>query len=226
MAKLRWLGHAAWLIELDNRKILVDPFISQNPTSPVKVDELEKVDYVIVTHDHFDHVGDSFDICKKFNALFISLFELAVKAQENGVGRTLGANIGGSFIADGLRLTFTQAVHTGNPAGVVLHGDEAVIYHAGDTGLFAGMKLIGQLYKPDVVLLPIGGLYTMGPLEAATAAALIKPKVLIPMHYNTFDAIKQDVKAFEKLVKAKAKNVKTVILNPGETYEYSGRRGR
>jgi L-ascorbate metabolism protein UlaG (beta-lactamase superfamily) len=103
----------------------------------------------------------------------------------------------------------------------VIHGGDATIYHAGDTALFSDMKLIGQLYKPDVALLPIGSLFTMGPQEAAVAVSLIKPKVVIPMHYNTFDAIRQDPKQFEKLVRARAKGVKVVVLNPGESYEFA-----
>jgi len=221
MARLEWLGHAAWRIELDGKVILIDPFLSQNPASPIKSEEVDKVDYVIVSHDHFDHVGDAFDICKRTGALFVAMFELKVKADNEGVKRTFGANIGGTFEADGLRITLTPALHSGNPAGIVIHGEEATIYHAGDTGLFSDMKLIGQLYKPDIALLPIGSLYTMGPQEAAVAASLIKPKVVIPMHYNTFDLIKQDPQEFAKLVRRKAKGVKVVILNPGQSYEYT-----
>ncbi|MCS7117577.1 MAG: metal-dependent hydrolase [Thaumarchaeota archaeon] len=226
MARLRWLGHAAWYLELDGKRLLIDPFISKNPAAPVKLEELERVDYVVVTHDHFDHVGDSFEICKRFDALFVGMYELKVKAEQNGVRRAFGANIGGVFNADGLKVTLTPAVHSADPAGVVLHGDEAVIYHAGDTGLFGDMKYIGQLYKPDIALLPIGSLYTMGPREAAIAASLIKPKIVIPMHYNTYEAIKQDPKQFEALVRARAKGVKVVVLNPGETFEYSRKKAR
>jgi len=226
MAVLRWLGHAAWQIELDGKVILIDPFLSQNPAAAVKPEDIEKVDYVIVSHEHFDHLGDAFEICKRTGALFIAMYELKVKADENGVQRTFGANIGGPFTADGLKVTLTPALHSGNPAGIVIHGEEATIYHAGDTGLFSDMKLIGQLYKPDIALIPIGSLFTMGPEEAAVAVSLIKPKVAIPMHYNTFDLIKQDPQSFAKLVKRRAKGVKVVILNPGETYEYkkAGRR--
>ncbi|MEN3047352.1 MAG: metal-dependent hydrolase [Candidatus Caldarchaeales archaeon] len=226
MARLKWLGHAAWLIELDGKKVLIDPFISQNPVAPVKLDQLERVDYVVVTHDHFDHVGDAFEVCKMFDALFVGIYELKVKAEQNGVRRTFGANVGGTFNADGLRVTLTPAIHSGNPTGVVLHGEEAVIYHAGDTALFGDMRLIGQLYRPDVALLPIGSLFTMGPVEAAVAASLIRPKVIVPMHYNTFDAIRQDPREFERLVRARAKGVKVVVLSPGEAYEYSRKRAK
>lgn len=226
MARLRWLGHAAWQVELDGKRVLIDPFISQNPLAPVRLDQLEKVDYVVVTHDHFDHVGDSFEICKRFDALFVGIYELMEKAVQNGVKRAFGANIGGTFNADGLKVTMTSAVHSANPAGVVIHGEEAVIYHAGDTGLFSDMKYIGQLYKPDIALLPIGSAYTMGPEEAAVAASLIKPKVVVPMHFDTFDAIKQDPKNFERLVKARTKGIRVVILKPGESFEYSRRTGK
>jgi L-ascorbate metabolism protein UlaG (beta-lactamase superfamily) len=112
-------------IEVDGKSVLIDPFITNNPAAPVKVDELRKVDYVIVTHEHFDHLGDAFEICKKNDALFVALYELAVKAEQNGVKRTLGANMGGTFTADGLSLTFVPALHTGNPSGVVIHGSDA-----------------------------------------------------------------------------------------------------
>ena len=224
MARLEWLGHAAWRIELDGRVILIDPFLSQNPVASVKPEQIERADYIIVSHDHFDHVGDSFELAKRLGATLVSMFEIKVKADEAGVQKTFGANIGGVFDVDGLRITLTPAIHSANPCGIVLHGEEAVIYHAGDTALFGDMKLIGQLYKPDIALLPIGSLYTMGPQEAAVAASLIKPRVVIPMHYNTFDAIKQDPQEFAKLVRRKAKGVKVVILNPGEAFEYSKKR--
>lgn len=130
-------------------------------------------------------------------------------------------NIGGAAKVEGLSITLTPAVHsyTSNPSGVIVSDGKVSVYHAGDTSLFGDMKLIDQIYKPRVALLPIGGFYTMGPLEAAVATALIKPRAVIPHHYGTFDAIAQDPKEFAKPVRRKAKGVKVVILNPGESYE-------
>lgn len=226
MVKLQWLGHAAWRIEVDGKVIVIDPFLKDNPTAAVKPDQLGRVDLVIATHEHFDHIGDSFEICITYDATFVGLYELTVKASEKGVKKTVGCNIGGPFEVEGVRLVFTPAFHTANPSGVVILGKEAVIYHSGDTSLFGDMKYIGQLYSPDVALLPIGGLYTMGPLEAAVATSLIKPKVVIPMHYNTFDAIRKDPNEFVKLVSKRARGTKAVVLKPGETYEYVRKRKR
>ena len=224
MARLEWLGHAAWRIELDGKVILIDPFLSQNPVASVKPEEIDRADIIFVSHEHFDHVGDAFEIAKRLGATVVGMYELTVKASDAGVEKTLGANIGGFFDVEGIKAALTPAHHSGNPCGIIIRGEEATIYHAGDTGLFGDMKLIGQLYKPDIALLPIGSLFTMSPTEAAVAASLIKPKVAIPMHYNTFDAIKQDPNEFARLVRRKAKGVKVVVLNPGEAYEYQRKK--
>ncbi|MCS7142319.1 MAG: metal-dependent hydrolase [Aigarchaeota archaeon] len=224
MARLQWLGHAAWKIEIDGKSVVIDPFLSNNPVAAVKPNQIGKVDAVIVTHEHGDHVGDSFEICRNSDATFIALYELATKASQNGVKKTVGCNIGGPFNVDGIRLAFTPAIHTGNASGVVILGNEATIYHTGDTSVFGDMKLIGQLYRPDIALVPIGSFYTMGPQEASVAVSLIKPKIVIPMHFNTFEVIKQDPEEFSKMVKKRAVGVKVVILRPGETFEYSRKK--
>jgi L-ascorbate metabolism protein UlaG (beta-lactamase superfamily) len=219
MVKVTFLGHAAFKIE-GSKTVLVDPFITGNPKSPLKrVEDIEKADMVIVTHDHGDHgFEDAVKICKRTGAYFVSQYELVVKSNlEKVEPMNIGGfvNVGGT----GVEVAFTPAWHTanvGDPTGVIIRMDGKTIYHAGDTGLFYDMKLIGELYKPDLALLPIGSRFTMDIYQAAKAVEFISPKFVIPMHYNTFDLIKADPKEFEKLVGDKAK---VVILNPGESFE-------
>jgi L-ascorbate metabolism protein UlaG (beta-lactamase superfamily) len=219
MVKVTFLGHAAFKIE-GSKTVLVDPFITGNPQSPLKgVEDIEKADVVIVTHDHGDHgFEDAVEICKRTGAYFVSQYELVVKSNlEKVEPMSIGGfvNVGGM----GVEVALTPASHTagvGDPAGVIIRMDGKTIYHAGDTGLFYDMKLIGELYKPDLAILPIGSRFTMDIYQAAKAVEFISPKFVIPMHYNTFDIIKADPKEFERLVGDKAK---VVILNPGESFE-------
>ncbi|MEM2262840.1 MAG: metal-dependent hydrolase [Candidatus Bathyarchaeia archaeon] len=223
MAKAIWLGHAAFQLELAGKIILIDPWLDGNPSAPIKASEIGKADIVYVTHDHGDHLGDAIAICKRTHATFVSTFELGNYASENGVKEVAGLNIGGCVEVKGIKLHMVQAFHTssrGAPTGVVVEGEGKTVYHAGDTGLFMDMKLIGQLYKPDLALLPIGGYYTMGALEAAEAVKLLKPKVVIPMHYKTFPVLAQSADEFVEKVKRKAAKTKVVVLSPGESFEF------
>lgn len=218
--KLTYLGHSAVKIEIANKIIYVDPFLSGNPKAPITVDEITHADIVIVTHDHSDHLGDAFVIAKKTNAWLVSQYEITVMANENGITKVESMNIGGPISVEGIKIALTPAFHTsqtGAPTGVVIQALGKTVYHAGDTGLFSDMKLIGELYKPDIALLPIGGRYTMDIYQAAKAVEFIKPKYVIPIHYNTFDSIKADPYEFEKLVKGIAE---VVILKPGEVFNY------
>ncbi|MGC8939008.1 MAG: metal-dependent hydrolase [Candidatus Bathyarchaeia archaeon] len=223
MAKITWFGHAAFKIEVANKVVLVDPWINGNPTSPIKASEITRADVVYVTHNHGDHIGDAVDICKRTNAFFVATFELATYAENEGVKNVAGLNIGGRTEIKGVQLQIVQAFHTaskGAPTGVVIEGEGKRVYHAGDTGIFGDMKIIGELYKPDLALIPIGGYYTMGALEAAEAVRLIKPKAVIPMHYKTFPVLAQSADEFAKLVEEKAHGVKVVVLKPGESYQF------
>jgi len=224
MGYVKWLGHAAFEILLDNKKILVDPWLT-NPLSPTRPEEYRDVDIIIVTHDHGDHLGDAITILKNSRAKFVGIYELSSYIIENGVpqDRVIGGNIGGPIEVNGLTFILTHATHScdrGSPTGVVIKGKEATIYHAGDTGLFYDMALIGELYKPDIALLPIGGHFTMGPYEAAKAVELLKPKVVIPMHYKTFPVIKGDPETFRKEVEKRGLKVEIIVLKPGEKYEF------
>jgi len=217
MVKLTWFGHAAWQIEFNDSVVIIDPFLRNNPKSPVKPENLGRVDYVIVTHNHDDHMGDALEIAKGKNAKLISIFENVAPAYEKGIPEEniVGMNIGSEVDFGKIKVALVQAVHTGNCAGAVVTGDGVTIYHAGDTGLFGDMKLIGQLYKPKVSLLPIGGFYTMGPKEAAMAARMIGSQIVFPMHYGTFPPISTDPR---ELKDALGLDVLVPILKPGESF--------
>lgn len=222
--KITWLGHSAFLIEGRNR-ILVDPFLTGNPMAAMTADKVQ-CDLICVTHGHGDHVGDAVSIAKKNRAKILAMVELANIFEKSGCD-VIGFNIGGSVKIGETTVTMTAATHSsgadeqgfegaaGTPTGFVIDSGNTV-YHAGDTGLFGDMSLIGELYPLDLALLPIGGFYTMDVVQAAKAVALLKPKLAIPMHFNTWPPIKADPAAFKSLVE---KNTKTQvrILKPGET---------
>lgn len=224
--KLTWLGHSAFLIEGKDR-IIVDPFLTGNSkasTTPDKVD----CDIICVTHGHGDHLGDAVDIARRTGAVVASIVEMSSWFEKCGI-KSIGFNMGGTASIRGTKITMVPAFHSssiGAPGlefsaamavGMVIDSGK-VVYHAGDTCVFSDMKLIGDLYKPDVALLPIGGFFTMDSKQAAMAVKLIGPKIAVPMHYNTWDPIKQDPKEFERLVK-KSTKARPVIMKPGETLE-------
>ena len=223
MAKITWFGHAAFKVEIGGRIVLIDPWLDGNPASPMKASEITQADIVYVTHDHSDHLGDAFDICKRTKSTFVATFELGNYAEENGVENVVGLNVGGSVEIKGVRLSVVQAFHTasrGVPTGVIVEGEGKTVYHAGDTALFGDMRLIGELYKLDVAMVPIGGYYTMGAREAAEAVRMLKPKAVIPMHYKTFPVLAQSPDEFVMKVKEKMPGVNVVVLKPGESYEF------
>jgi L-ascorbate metabolism protein UlaG (beta-lactamase superfamily) len=232
--KLTFIGHATWLIE-GSKNVLIDPFITSNPQAQeagIKLENLlDKVDIVAVTHGHFDHIENALDFGKR-GIPVVGLFEVAQYLAAQGATNTVGCNIGGWFEVDGVKMVYTPAVHSsalikengetiylGNPAGVIVELDGIRIYHTGDTAVFGDMALIGELYKPDVMLLPIGSLFTMGIPEAVKAVELVKPKVAIPMHYNTWPPIAQNPEEFKKAVEEACLNTEVVIVKPGETVE-------
>ncbi|ADV65528.1 metal-dependent hydrolase [Desulfurococcus mucosus] len=227
MGVIKYLGHSFFEITLTGldgavKNILIDPWV-ENPLSPVKVGDYRdrRIDYVIVTHDHGDHMGNAIELAKATGATLIGIYETALYAEERGV-KAVGGNIGGALKISDVEVVLTPATHSstrGSPTGVIVHGRDLTVYHAGDTGLFSEMALIGELYRPDVAMLPIGGHFTMGIREAVKAVELIKPKIAIPMHYNTFPLIQADPEEFKRLVEAKT-GVKVVVLKPGGTLTY------
>lgn len=223
MVSINYLGHSAFIIEGSRGNILIDPFIKGNPMAVAPKDL--KVDLILVTHAHGDHLGDAIEISKRTGAPIHSTYEIANYALQKGA-RAIDGHIGCV-----LKLPFTtvktfQAIHGSSIEGAVSLGiacsfaiaaDDRVVYHAGDTALFGDMKLIGEEFRIDVALLPIGGHYTMGIDDAVRAASLLNADTVIPMHYNTFDAIRTDPEEFKKKLVEKTK-AKCVILRPGERY--------
>jgi len=222
--KLRWLGHSCFIIEGDDR-IIVDPFINGNPVCNLKTDEI-KVDIVAVTHGHSDHLGDGIEIAKRNNAVFVAIHEIAQYASGKGV-MAEGINMGGGVKVKNTEIFMTPAWHSSgldetnfaistSPAGLIIKSGKT-IYHAGDTCLFSDMKLIGEIYEPDVALLPIGGRYTMDVKQALRAIEFIKADLNIPMHYNTFELIKADANEFKRI--AEGKGFRVALLEVNEEIE-------
>jgi L-ascorbate metabolism protein UlaG (beta-lactamase superfamily) len=228
---VKWNGHANFEITSANgKKILIDPWFDGNPACPVPLADVKESDYIVVTHDHFDHIGNAVDIVQKTNAVVVGIVELMAKLQaemgvapERIVNGGYGMNIGGTVELDGIKFTLTQAFHScsvGQPCGMIIRLENGkTIYHAGDTGIFATMEIFGRMYKLDLALLPVGSCFTMDPLQAATALTLLKPKAVIPMHYQSFPILEQDTAGFEKLAKKFAPKVKVISLKPGEQYK-------
>jgi L-ascorbate metabolism protein UlaG (beta-lactamase superfamily) len=232
MAKsVKWLGHAGFVISTPGGKTLViDPWLSGNPSCPLSVDDIKEAQAVLVTHDHFDHVANAVEIVQNTNATLIATPETSNKLRgEGGLGESqiiggMGMNIGGSVQVDGITITMTQAFHTslsGVPCGYVITlEDGSRIYHAGDTGIFDSMRLIGELYPLDLALIPIGGWFTMDPAQASLALTLLKAKKVIPIHYKTFPVLEQSADNFVSLAKQKAPQVEVIVLEPGKDYSW------
>lgn len=220
--KLRYFSHSAFQVTKDNKiRILIDPFLDDNPTSPVKSQDVE-ANYIILTHGHGDHLGDAFKIAKRCSSTFICVNELANYCAEKGF-KAHNMHIGGGHNFEFGRVKFTIAHHgsktpdnqyVGEPSGVVLSIDGKNIYHTGDTGLFYDMKLIGEMNQIDYMLLPIGDNFTMGIEDAVKAVELVNPKFAIPMHYNTWPVIAADPNEFRR--KAESKGIACKVLKYGE----------
>ena len=225
MGKLTYLSHSAWLIETGQHIIAIDPFLEGNPMAKVKPSDIN-ADYIIVTHAHGDHLGDSIPMAKASGGTIISNFEIINYVTAQGAkGHPM--HIGGAheFPFGKVKLTpawhgssFPDGGYGGTPAGVVVSVEGKNIYHTGDTGLFMDMQLIGQLTPIDIFLVNIGDNFTMGIDDAVKAVEFVKPKLTIPMHYKTFDVIDVDPQEFVDKVKAKGFDVK--LLGIGKSLEF------
>jgi len=225
--EITWLGHSAFEIE-DIDHVVVDPFLTGNPKAPKTWDEVS-CDIVAVTHGHGDHVGDTIEIARKNGAVVVAIHELAQYMSKLGL-IVESMNKGATIHVKNTSFTMTHAIHSsgitgekimiegGEAAGYVMKGSRSV-YHAGDTCLFKDMELIGELYKPEIAFLPIGDRFTMGIREAAMAAKMIAPRIVIPMHYNTFPPIEQDPFAFKEAVESLCPT-EVVLLNPGDRVSF------
>ena len=223
-AKLTWYGHAALGLETDGYKILVDPFLEGNPAASITPDSVE-ADFILISHGHGDHLGDTVAIAKRTGATIISVNEIAVWAGNQGL-KAHGQHLGGGYKHPFGYLKLTLAFHGsalpdgsygGNPCGFLLTTNEGEkIYLAQDTGLFGDMKLIGE-EGLDLAVIPIGDNYTMGPDDALRAVKFLEPKVVIPIHYNTFDLLKQDENAWAERVRNET-STQVIVLKPGESY--------
>jgi L-ascorbate metabolism protein UlaG (beta-lactamase superfamily) len=230
MPKLRFFGHSACEVVDGDTHVLIDPFLSANPLASVKPEELRPT-AILLSHAHNDHLGDAIDIAKKTGAEIVAIFEIAMWCQQHGCQKTHGLSIGGGVQLPWGWVKLTQAWHgstfidekgnfhpLGMPAGLLLRVGGKLLYHAGDTGLFGDMALIGR-HGIDLALLPIGDHFTMGPDDALEAVKLLQPKQVVPIHYNTFPPIQQDAHAWAKRVEAET-SARCVVLGPGETLEY------
>ncbi|MCL6601057.1 MAG: metal-dependent hydrolase [Alicyclobacillus macrosporangiidus] len=226
--KITYHGHSCVQLEDGGTSILFDPFLTPAGFRN-SVDDI-RAQYILLTHGHFDHVADAVTIAKNNDATIIATHELATYMGWQGA-KTFGMNLGGSYRFPFGRVKMTQAFHsssyvveneqkiiyTGMPGGFVVEFAGKTVYHAGDTGLFGDMKLIGERHAIDVAFLPIGDTFTMGPEDAALAAQWVKAKLVIPIHYNTFPVIQQDPARFTDLLQAAG--IEGRVLKPGETTE-------
>jgi L-ascorbate metabolism protein UlaG (beta-lactamase superfamily) len=223
--ELTWYGHATWLISTDQHKILLDPFFDDSPTAPIKAAEAD-ADFILVSHGHFDHVADVASVANRTGAPVYANYEIANWFSANhGIENATGMNIGGAIELPFGKLKMVPALHSsglpdgsygGVAAGFLMKVGEKKLYFACDTGLFSDMQLIGAVGL-DVAVLPIGDLFTMGPDDSVTAIDLLKPKTVLPSHYNTWPPIQQDASSWAELVKSRTK-ASPIVLNPGDSY--------
>ncbi|NLP43770.1 MAG: metal-dependent hydrolase [Peptococcaceae bacterium] len=231
--KVIFHGHACFEIVSAAGNIIIDPFLRHNPQAKLTPDDFEELDAILISHGHSDHLGDAIELAQKTGALIVSNFEIGCYAEKFGV-RVHHMHIGGKYTFPFGTVKLTPAFHgSGIPdndgnmlygglaCGFIINTEGKILYHAGDTGLFGDMELLGKLFDIDLAMLPIGDNYVMGPDDAIIATQMLRPKAVIPMHYNTFPVIQQDAIEFINILEKKAPVSKGILLQPGQVYEFS-----
>ena len=227
---ITYCGHSTFKItSVRGKAVIIDPWLSSNPACPEGLKKTDRLDLLLITHGHFDHIADAIDLAKQHTPRTLAVYEICGWLEKKGVPGPTGMGRGGTVDVDGIRCTLVQAFHTssimdgdqviygGEPCGFVVQFENGfTIYHAGDTNVFGDMKIIADLYQPELVMLPIGDLYTMSPKEAAYACRLLNPKWVIPIHYGTFPALTGTPEQLRELTK-EMKGMEVVALKPGET---------
>jgi L-ascorbate metabolism protein UlaG (beta-lactamase superfamily) len=227
----QWLGHATFLFRSPRgRRILIDPWLSTNPACPDGHKRVRELDLMLITHGHDDHTADAIAVARATGARVIAPYELALWLQRKGLVAVTGMNLGGTIDAVGLSITMVAAMHSssveedgravyvGHACGYVIRFEDGLsIYFAGDTALFGDMRLIAELYRPQIAFLPIGDVYTMGPMQAARACELLGVRQVVPMHYGTFPDLTGTPGHLRELLASTG--VEVLELQPGETAE-------
>ena len=229
--QITWLGHSTFkIVSPRGKHVLIDPWLGGNPSCPEPMKRVDRVDLILATHGHFDHIADVVDLAKAHKAKVVGIYELCNYFGSKGVEGPIGMGKGGTVDVDGIKVTLTNAFHSssvaeegkppiyvGEPAGFVVEFENGVkLYHAGDTCVFGDMKIIGELYQPELAMLPIGDLYTMSPREAAYACRLLKPRFVIPIHWGTFPALTGTPQQLKELIKD-LPGLHVFELKPGDT---------
>ena len=226
---ITWLGHASFILTTPGgKRIVTDPWLEGNPACPADRKRIDAADVILLTHGHFDHSGDVVTVARATNAPVVAVFELSLWLERKGLQNVVGMGIGGTTTVAGLEISMVPAVHSSSivedgttvylgPATgfVVRMENDQVFYFAGDTALFGDMRLIGEMFKPDIAFLPIGDHYTMGPDGAARACALLGVRQVVPMHFGTFPLLTGTPDRLKHLVEPNGVDV--LVLKPGET---------
>ena len=224
--EISWHGHNTWTIQTGSHRLVVDPFFDDNPSSTLKSDDVE-ADFVLISHGHFDHIADAAKIANRTGATCIAIFEIAQwLASEHSVSNTVGMNIGGGTDQLFGNMKLTPAIHSsqlpdgsngGVAGGILLTIDQKKVYFACDTALFSDMQLIGR-GGIDLAVVPIGDLFTMGPAESVEAIKLLRPKLVMPCHYNTWPPIEQDAGDWAESVRSNT-DCEPIVMKSGESFD-------
>ena len=220
--KVRWIGHAAFeIITSGGTRVMIDPWITGNPACPDELERFSDVDLLLITHDHFDHIGEDIPFLASKKGVTAAVQpEILASLKKEGLKEGVGMNIGGTVPIGEIEITMVQAFHSsnlGSPCGyIVTTEDGKKIYHAGDTGVFASMEVLGDMYDIDLALLPIGSVFVMDPVQASFAVKMLRPKKVVPMHYGTFPALVGDPDDFVRLVAENSPEVEVCVLDPGQ----------